>query len=351
MDVSPNTLGEQNPQASPSETAQSSVQAKSAYGTLGPNSDVTLGGTNSAEPSRQAQAPAITHTASAIALVIGVLLAVFALNVSKAHASWDELTSLFSGQGTSAPSPAAIRSASDFGQLDRLPPQQQAENLLELAVANSDGAVEQIAARAERWRGSIAWNSQIANLTSAALNGKDMRVRESGVEVELAAYGLARNSETVDSLVADALSSDHAQKVWALWALGLMANRGVETERVVEALRAHLQDADEDSRRWSVEGLALAGTTPTIATLLKTMHDDPSPVVRERAACSLAESGMLTHEQRLMAVPQLVNYSDDATLDAQTHAWARQALADITHQRLPNNSTAWREWYVATQGR
>ena len=28
--------------------------------------------------------------------------------------------------------------------------------------------------------------------------------------------------------------------------------------------------------------------------------------VRERAACSLAESGMLTHDQRLAAVPQLI---------------------------------------------
>ena len=34
-------------------------------------------------------------------------------------------------------------------------------------------------------------------------------------------------------------------------------------------------------------------------------------MVRERAACSLAESGMLSHEQRLAAVPQLINYSDD----------------------------------------
>ena len=75
------------------------------------------------------------------------------------------------------------------------------------------------------------------------------------------------------------------------------------------------------------------------------MHDDPSPIVRERAACSLAESGMLTHDQRLAAVPQLINYSDDPALDAQTHAWAFQALTDITKQRLPNDAAAWRNWY------
>ena len=114
-------------------------------------------------------------------------------------------------------------------------------------------------------------------------------------------------------------------KFGRLWSLGLMGNRGVETDRVVQALTAHLKDSDEDSRRWAVEGLALAGATGTIEPLLQTMHDDPSAIVRERAACGLAESGMFTPEQRMSAVPQLISYTDDPSLDAQTHAWAAQA--------------------------
>jgi HEAT repeat protein len=129
-----------------------------------------------------------------------------------------------------------------------------------------------------------------------------------------------------------------------------MGNRGVETDRVVQVLTSHLKDADEDSRRWAVEGLALAGSAQAIKPLLQTMHDDPSASVREGAACSLAESGMFTREQRLTAVPQLLAYSDDPALDAQTHAWAFQALGDITHQRLPNDSNAWRTWYESTRG-
>jgi hypothetical protein len=128
-----------------------------------------------------------------------------------------------------------------------------------------------------------------------------------------------------------------------------MGNRGVETGRVVQVLTAHLKDADEDSRRWAVEGLALAGGAETVEPLLRTMHDDPSASVRERAACSLAESGMFTREQRLSAVPRLVTYTDDPSLDAQTHAWVFQALGEITHQRLPNDSTAWRSWYESTR--
>jgi hypothetical protein len=71
-------------------------------------------------------------------------------------------------------------------------------------------------------------------------------------------------------------------------------------------------------------------------------------MVRERAACRLAKSGMLSRQQRLIAVPQLINFSEDSALDAQTRGWAFQALADITQQRLPNDSTAWRNWYQET---
>jgi HEAT repeat protein len=102
---------------------------------------------------------------------------------------------------------------------------------------------------------------------------------------------------------------------------------------------------NEDARRWAVEGLSLVGTTATIAPLLGAMRNDPSAMVRERAACSLAQSAMLSRGQRLIAVPQLINYSSDPALDAQTQALAFQALAAITKQHLPNDSAAWRNWY------
>jgi len=246
-----------------------------------------------------------------------------------------------------------VSSALSDRDLDRQKPQRQAEILLERAVAHSNGSPDeiesQIESRIEAWRGKLKWDAQLGQLTTAALNSDDRSVRDSGIEVQLAAYGVAKSESSVDALVRQAGSSDHSQKIWALWTLGLLGNRGVEPTRVVDVLTAHLKgtskDSDEDSRHWAVEGLALVGTTSTIEPLLEAMHNDPSAMVRERAACSLAESGMLTHEQRLTAVPQLINYSDDPALDAQTHAWAFQALGDITKQRLPNDSAAWRTWY------
>ncbi len=284
------------------------------------------------------------------AIVAGAALALL-VSGGGAAALWGKTLGMFSPQRNSS-----VSTMFSDPELDRQRPQQQAEILLERAVSRSGEATDQkgqveaqIEARIDTWRGKLQWDSQLGDLTTVALNSTDQSVRASAIEVQLAAYGLTKSQSSVDGLVRQADSRDHAQKTWALWTLGLLGNRGVETDRVVRVLTAHLRasgkDADEDVRRWAVEGLALVGSTSTIAPLLDTMRDDPSAIVRERAACSLAESGMLSRGQRLIAVPQLINYSDDPTLDSQTRAWAFQALVDITKQRLPNDSAAWRNWY------
>jgi HEAT repeat protein len=342
MDVSQPRFSGQDATLEAAPMADPRLQPTPDYGTLGPGSDIA-GSAPKAIPGCVRQPANPRRFGPIFAAAIGVLAAVLAGNIGNAQAAWSRLENLFSLREAS---PA---SAKDIRQLDHMKPQKQAEALLELAVGNSEGAANQISSRVDRWQGKVQWSPQIATLTTAALNSSDMRVRESGIEVELAAYGLAKNSSSLEYVLRTAESSDHARKIWALWALGLMANRGVETDRGVQLLTAHLKDADADSRRWAVEGLALAGATETIEPLLQIMHDDPSPSVRERAACSLAESGMFTREQRLTAVPRLLTYTDDPSLDAQTHAWAFQALGDITHQHFGNDSNAWRNWYNSTK--
>lgn len=349
MDVSERRFSGTGPQPESVPLTDPRLLPTPDYGTLGPNSDIAGGGPISI-PARRSEN--MRRLAPVFAAAIGVLCAVLTANIGSARS---KLGSQFGNRHLLATPSGLPASAKDSGQLDRMKPQNQAEALLELAVGRSDagrsdGAVDQISSRVDRWQGKVQWDSQIATLTTAALNSSDLRVRESGIEVELAAYGLAKNSASLDYLLRTVESPDHAQKIWALWALGLMANRGVEAGRVLQVLTAHLKDADEDSRRWAVEGLALTGSSEAVQPLLETMHDDPSPSVRQRAACSLAESGMFTPEQRLAAVPQLLHYTDDPSLDQQTHLWAFQALSDITRQRLPNDSTAWRSWYDSTRG-
>jgi len=312
------------------------LQPTPDYGTLGPGSDVA---NDSGGPIQYAPRKRASPLVSLIAMAVGLITALIFGTSHNPRPASPQPQRAVSGQ-TQQPT-----SARDSGQLDQMDPQSQAETLLKMAVAHSDGAVEQISSRADGWNGQVQWNPQIANLSAAALNSDDLRVRESGVEVELAAYGLAKNSESLEYLLKTIESTDHAQKIWALWALGLIGNQGVGQERVVAVLTDHLKDPDADSRRWAVESLALMGSDATIAPLLQTMHDDPSPLVRERAACGVASSGLFTQEQRYSAIPTLLTDTDDPALDAQTHAWAFQALGDITHQHLPNDPAAWRSWY------
>jgi hypothetical protein len=326
------------------------LQPTPDYGTLGPGSDITKpasGYTVSlAKPATAASSkpwPKLHKTVGALRLVAMMGGIIAALLVTNGGAAWQKLTGSLSPKRNRTVSSARVPER-DLGHQR---PQKEAEMLLTRAVSRSDGAADEIQAHVESWRGKLTWNPQISQLTTVALNSNDLNVRASGIEVQLAAYGLRKNEASVEGLVVQANSSNHAQKIWALWALGLLGNRGVETDRVVQ-VAAHLKDSgknSEDSRRWAIEGLALVGTTPTIALLLESMHNDPSALVRERAACSPAVSGMLTHEQRLMAVPQLINYSGDPALDAQTHGWAFQALNDITKQHLPSDSAVWRNWY------
>jgi hypothetical protein len=342
MDMPPPTFREP-PSVSPTAASDSRLQPTPDYGSLGPASDIDIGEVVARSDARRRSLQAVRGPMVAVA--VGGLLAALWVSVGSARGTRGHLShSLAPATG---PSPSLTK---DPG-LDRLKPQKQAEALLELAVGNPDtAAVDQISMRVDSWRGKLKWSPQLATLTSAALNSSNLRVRESGIEVQLSAYGLGKSSSNVDLLVNDAASSAHDRKIWALWTLGAMANRGVEAERVVQVLTSHLKDSDEDSRRWAVEALALVGTTSTVEILLRTMHDDPSPLVRERAACNLAEGGLLSHEQRLAAVPLLLNYTDDPSLDAQTHIWAFQALGDITAQRLPNDSSAWRNWYESNHG-
>jgi hypothetical protein len=108
-----------------------------------------------------------------------------------------------------------------------------------------------------------------------------------------------------------------------------------------------IRDQNENIRYWAVEGLAYLATDTAIAPLLEVFHDDPSPTIRERAACGLAQSGMFSASQRRSAVPTLLNFAQDGGLQGDTREWVFQALRDITGQNLPHDPLRWRDWYAA----
>ena len=77
-----------------------------------------------------------------------------------------------------------------------------------------------------------------------------------------------------------------------------------------EILLGSIHDENVNIRYWAVEGLAYLATDAAIAPLLDVFHDDPSPMIRERAACGLAQSGMFSAAQRLTAVPRLLDFAE-----------------------------------------
>ena len=285
-----------------------------------------------------------------IAIGAGILLGVLFLGRDQARAAWQEIARFLSLQGKPESASANVLSEHETEALEQMPPQSQAELLLERSINHYRGANDEIAERVGRWRGKIKLNQKLNSLFMTAINSDDLRVRAAAIEIDLACRDLEKSSATIDQLEHDARFGEQGRRVNGLWDIALLGNRGIEPERAAQILLASIHDSNENVRYWAVEGVAYLGTDETIAPLLQVFHDDPSPTIRERAACSLAQSGMLSEKQRRSAVPQLLDFADDASLDAQTHTWVFQALRDITGQSLPHDAAAWRNWYTSNSG-
>jgi HEAT repeat protein len=279
------------------------------------------------------------------------LLVALLLGTRPARAAWQEIAQFLSLRGKPEPASAAVLSEHEIEVLDKMSPQSQAELLLERSINHYRGANDQIEARVDRWVGKIKLNTRLRNLFTTALNSDDLRVRAAAIEVDIAARNLEKSLETVNRLEHDARFGEQGPRANALWDLALLGNRGLEAERAHDILVSSIRDSNINIRYWAVEGLAYLGTDDTIAPLLQVLHDDPSPMIRERAACGLAQSGMLSESQRRSAVPQLLNFTDDPLLDPETRKWVYQALRDITGQTLPHDPGAWRNWYSTSDGR
>ena len=236
-----------------------------------------------------------------------------------------------------------VLSEHEIEELELLPPQDQAERLLQRAVNHYDGAAALIEQRVDNWRGQLQYTKRLETLTWSAYNSSDLRVRAASAEVSLAAYGLEKSPAAVEGLVR-ALEQQDQSRLYGLWALGLLGSRGVEVDLVFRTLHLHLADPDEQVRKWAVNSLAMLGDDRIIPVLLDVFRYDQSLIVKERAACSLAETGMLTRQQRQQAVPDFLRLTDDLSLPPVARKWALQALRDITGQPLGNDPTAWRNW-------
>jgi len=273
------------------------------------------------------------------------ILGTIAAGSGSLRAAWMPMARLIGLQDPRTPASANVLSEHEIEVLDTMSPQGQAELLLERSINHYRGANEQIAARVDRWAGHLTLEGRLHHLFTTAINSDDLTVRIAGIEVDIAGRNIQKSSAAVDRLEPIARTGEQGPRVNAMWDLALIGNRGVEPDRVADILLAAIYDPNENIRYWAVEGLAYLAIDSAIQPLLDIFHDDPLPMIRERAACGLAQSGMFSAEQRRTAVPTLLKYADDGALDQQTQAWVFQALRDITGQSLPRDAHIWREWF------
>ena len=243
----------------------------------------------------------------------------------------------------STPQPAA--KDSNIEEISHLAPQQQAERLLELAVAQPDLSLGLIHKNLTSWRGHLADTDHLFHLVLAALNSNDPRVRVAAVEIDLAANNLIKAPESVQKLER-LIQGGSEERYLALWRLGALGNRGVEPAVAFNTLRRCAHDRNQEVRFWAVEGLAMLGNGESIEMLLDVLAHDPAKQIRERAANGLSRSGLLTGEQRLTAVPQLLNLLDDDSLNETTQNLVGATLEAITGASFGKNAEAWREWWA-----
>lgn len=225
--------------------------------------------------------------------------------------------------------------------------QAEAEQLLQRLASGDAGAAGEILEKSAGWTGRTQRSATATQWMTIALNRPELHAREAAVRAELALDGITEDEAGLKFVEQEV--GDPNQRAWALWMLGALGNRGIDPVHTAKIIEAYLSDPAVDVRASAVNGLALVGTDETIPMMLDRFRNDPSPVVQERAACALAESGMYTHEQRLTAAASLVSWLDDPLLNSQQRAWTFQALRDISGQNLGTDSAAWRNWYEGSR--
>lgn len=220
--------------------------------------------------------------------------------------------------------------------------QNEIEGLLARVAAGDSAAATDVLERAPSWTGKTQRTPNTDRSIITALNLPDLHQREAAIEATLALDGVPKSEAEIKTLGAQL--SAPSSRSWALWTLGALGHRDVDPVHTAKMIGAYIESPDASTRAAAVDALSVLATDETIPMLLDRMRNDPSPLVQERAACALAESGMYTHPQRVAAAATLVSWLDDSLLSPQQHQWTIQALGDISRQHFGNDSAAWRSW-------
>ena len=228
-----------------------------------------------------------------------------------------------------------------------LPAQEQAEELLERAIAHDPRALELFDQQVESWVGHINLTDHMRQLERRSEFSRDLRVRNANADINLTLDGWQKNEQAAEMLIERA-STDLHYRAAAVYFLGMLAGRGVAYDRIHPVLLEYAKhDPDPAVRQWAVEGMRYLGKDEALDELFESFTQDSSNNVRERAGCNLSDCGNFTRAQRMKMVPKFVDLLADANTSAQMKTWSYMALREITDANVASDPLAWKNWYQA----
>lgn len=281
---------------------------------------------------------------------IRLLLAVLALCVisvaAKAdwrEAAWAQMRAIAEPLLGSGVSTEPRMDAFYASMVESLPAQAQAERSLQMAINQYQGASEYVIDQAGDWLGEIERSDSLVTLVATASQSPRIETRMAGYEVALAMVAVEKTPEQVDQLL-EGLDSDRDAAVrFAQWHLGALAARGVERERIFQALLEHSYTGDTQRRLYAIQALGIMGGAEVVEPLLDIATHASHPSLRDRAFCGLAQSATLQLTERYLAVPGLFAIVDDPNESANMQRLAYQALREITGlHMLAEEPSLWR---------
>jgi HEAT repeat protein len=234
----------------------------------------------------------------------------------------------------------------DVTRVLALPPQAQAEELFERSIGHDERALELFGQQFDGWIGRVNQSDRMSQLLQRAQFSKDLRVRLAHADISLALQGFHENQQAANSLINRA-GTDPQYRAWALFYLGMLAARGVDYDRIHQALLNYARnDKDPNVRQWAVEGLRFLAKDEVLDELFTSFTEDPSMKVRDRAGCNIADCGIFTRKQRMRMVPKLIDLAADSKTSAQMRSWSFLALQEITDANVLADALAWNRWYA-----
>ena len=225
--------------------------------------------------------------------------------------------------------------------VDALPPQQQAERLLQYALSHHVGATDEIKATRGMARRDHH-HPAMATLMDVARNGADLRVRAAAIELELAAMNMAKTAGQVDALLAKIAAGGRTRAWrstrWGYWAIAASRpiasttssarSRDPTKTGALPGLRGDRQSRHRRLGRRSGGGVS---SRPVAECAHQRRRLRPCALRHADARAADAGHSGSARDGRRQALPAAIRI------------YGYRALREITDETLPDDPRRWRD--------